>query len=298
MHLVVKQNGRTLKELQFINGPVHIGRHADSQVFLPDKMVSRHHAVIFSTQDGKWMVEDLDSANKTYLNDEAVHKSEIKTGDKLRINDFVIEIDLEAGTETEEAIHLEDTLTTSSHNFEDTMSPATAGLQIIVRKITARNAPDIKLPANRAKDFVQATEAICRADSLDEVLKTLLTIAAKQFNCYHVWSALRDQPTGPTSCHAGKRRDGSAVELSQIELNEKINQVVDSGKFLLMPRIPPQISPKQKIHSVIIAPIIGESGCFGVLYIDNDMAHTSYNMGDLDYMMLLAIHTAAIIKNF
>lgn len=80
MRLVVKQDGRKVNELQFTAGPVYIGRGVNSQVFLPDRAVSRQHAVIFTTQDGKWMVEDLDSANKTYLNDKQIHKVEVKKG--------------------------------------------------------------------------------------------------------------------------------------------------------------------------------------------------------------------------
>jgi len=49
---------------------------------------------------------------------------------------------------------------------------------------------------------------------------------------------------------------------------------------------------------VLIAPLITTSGCFGVLYVDNAMDHESYSQADLDYLMLLAIHTATIIKNF
>ena len=62
MRLVVKRSGETVNEFRFSKGPIHIGRHKHSQVFLRDIMVSRQHAVIFATQDGKWIVEDLDSA--------------------------------------------------------------------------------------------------------------------------------------------------------------------------------------------------------------------------------------------
>jgi hypothetical protein len=40
------------------------------------------------------------------------------------------------------------------------------------------------------------------------------------------------------------------------------------------------------------------TGCFGVLYVDNAMDHEQYNLSDLDYLMLLAISTAAILENF
>ncbi len=286
MRLVVKKSNSTVSELRFSSGPVYIGRHSNSQVFLPDRTVSRQHAVIFSTQDGKWMAEDLDSANKTYLNDEAIHKAEIKTGDCLRITDFSIEVYLEDEAEAEKPIRPEDTLTTTSRDS-----------QIIVRKPDVERAPDITLPAKRVQDFLQATEAICKANGLDEVLQVLLSITLRQFSAYHSWCALRNQATGPMTCHAGKRRDGQTVELSEIKLNEKISQAVEKGQFLLLPQVSAQ-TEGEKIRSAIIAPIMDPTGCFGVLYVDNAMDHEQYSLSDLDYLMLLAIHTAAILENF
>jgi pSer/pThr/pTyr-binding forkhead associated (FHA) protein len=286
MRLVVKKSNHTVSELQFSGGPIYIGRHSNSQVFLPDGTVSRQHAVIFITQDGKWMAEDLDSANKTYLNDEAIHKAEIKTGDCLRIADFTIEVYLEDVAEAEKPIHVEDTLTTTSRDS-----------QIIERKPDVEHAPDITLPAKRAKDFMQATEAICKANGLDEVLQVLLSITLGQFGAYHSWCALRNQATGPMTCHAGKGRDGRTVELSEIKLNEKISQAVEKGQFLLLPQVSAQIED-EKIRSAMIAPVIDPTGCFGVLYVDNAMDGEHYSLSDLDYLMLLAIHTAAILENF
>lgn len=298
MRLVVKKGGSLVNEFQFTKGPIYIGRHADSQIFLPDRVVSRHHAVIFSTQDGKWMVEDLDSTNKTSLNDDPIHKTEIKTGDCLRIIDFTIEINLEDDTIADKPINLEDTLTTTPDRLDDTRITSPLEPQVIVRRIDSEHAPDIKLPAKRAKDFMRATDAICKADTLDEVLSALLNIATKQFISYHTWCALRNQPTGQMTCHAGKHRDGSTVQLSEIKLNEKITQAVEKEQFLLLQRIRPTQREKQIIHSAMIAPITGQAGCFGVLYIDNDMSHEHYSLSDLDYLMLLAIHTAVIIENF
>jgi pSer/pThr/pTyr-binding forkhead associated (FHA) protein len=47
---------------------------------LPDMAVSREHT-INNAKEGKWVVEDLDSTNKTYLNGEAIHKAPIKVSD-------------------------------------------------------------------------------------------------------------------------------------------------------------------------------------------------------------------------
>jgi pSer/pThr/pTyr-binding forkhead associated (FHA) protein len=286
MRLVVKQNGRTINEFRFSEGPIYIGRHTHSQVLLPDRAVSRQHAVIFATADGKWMVEDLDSANKTYLNDKAIHKAEIKSGDRLRIADFTIEIHLETDTDAEKAIHLEDTLVTTSPKP-----------QIIVRKPDAEHAPDIMLPAKRVKDFLQATETICKAGGPDEMLKALLNIVLKQFSAYRVWCALRNEPTGPMTSHTGKTHTGQQVELSNIKLGAKITQAVEKGQFLLLPQVPAQ-KQQQGVRSAMIAPIMDPTGCFGVIYVENAADQQPYTLSDLDYLMMLAIHTAAILENF
>jgi hypothetical protein len=295
MRLIVKKEGQTVNELRFDRGPLYIGRHAHSQVFLPDRAVSRQHAAIYTTQDGKWVLEDLDSANKTYLNDKAIHKAEIKTGDCIGISDFAIEIDLEADADVDKPIHLEDTLVPQTQT--PTPAPAASAREIIVRRPDVERAPDVKLPAKRVKDFLQATEAICKANGPDEVLEDLLSITLRHFGAYHSWCALRNQPEGPMTCHGGKSRDGHAVQLSEIKLNEKITQAVDKKEFLLVPRVSAPTG-EDKIRSAMIAPIMDPSGCFGVLYVDNAMDHGHYSLSDLDYLMLLAIHTAAIVENF
>jgi hypothetical protein len=311
MRLVVKRSGETVNEFRFSKGPIHIGRHAHSHVYLPDRAVSRQHAVIFATQDGKWVVEDLDSANKTYLNGEAIDKAEIKTGDCLDIADFTIEITLEADIDADKTIHLEDTLISAPAKLKPVLHQGTPygatapAREIIVRRLDDERAPDIRLPAKRIKDFLQATETICTANGLDEVLKALLSITLRQFGAYHTWCALRNLPTGPMTGHAGRRRDGQAVDLGEIKLSEKITEAIDKQEFLLLPQAPvqtedgePRVAVAPKIRSAMIAPVIDPAGCFGVLYIDNAADQESYSLSDLDYLMLLAIHTAAIVENF
>jgi pSer/pThr/pTyr-binding forkhead associated (FHA) protein len=264
-----------------------MGRRPDSQIVLPDEAISRQHAVIFNTEDGKWIVEDLDSANKTYLNDEAIHKTEIKTGDCLRIVDFTIEINLEDAADDDKPIELGDTLTTT----------IAGGPQIIIRKPGAEQAPPIRFPSERAVDFLQASEAIVKAGSPDEVIQVLLNIIARQFGSYHAWCALRSESTGPMTCHAGKTRDGQTLEMSNVKFNEKITTAIEKDEFLLFVFSRDMNKEKKgQIRSIVIAPIISQAGCFGVLYANNTFRDDHYSLSDLDYLMLLGFHTAAILE--
>jgi pSer/pThr/pTyr-binding forkhead associated (FHA) protein len=56
MRLTVKQEDRLINELHFSRGPIYVGRQIGSQIFLPDKAVSRQHTVLYTTTEGKWVV--------------------------------------------------------------------------------------------------------------------------------------------------------------------------------------------------------------------------------------------------
>jgi GAF domain-containing protein len=96
--------------------------------------------------------------------------------------------------------------------------------------------------------------------------------------------------------HAGKQQDGQKVELSGIKLNEKVTQAVENGEFIVLPRVSTQIEEEDGIRSALIAPLMRRTGCVGVLYVDNAVDREHYSLSDLDYLMLLAAHTAAIMK--
>ncbi|OHB60152.1 MAG: hypothetical protein A2167_08150 [Planctomycetes bacterium RBG_13_46_10] len=291
MRIIVKQKDGPTREFKFAEGPISIGRAVNNMILLPDRAVSKQHAVISFADDGKWVIEDMDSANKTFLNNEAIHRAEIKHGDCLRITCFSIEIDFEEKPEIDEAAQLEDTL-----NLEASL--AIPIHETVVRKPDAGHAPAMRLPAKRLNDFLQATEIICEANNLEELLLTLLNITQKQFSAFHTWCALREQPNGPMTYHAGKRRDGKVVEISEIKLSDRINQAVEKGQSLVMPRVAADVEEKERIRSAIIATIRRTAGCYGVLYVDNAMIHEHYSLSDLDYLMLLAMHTAAVLKKF
>jgi len=291
MRLILKQKDGTSKEFQFDRGPISIGRGAESAIFLADKGVSRQHAVIHSTDDGKWLIEDMDSASKTYLNDEPVHKAELKHGDCFRITEFVIEVGLEEDADSEKAVETEDTL-----HLEAAL--AIPPHETVVRQPDSAHAPAMRLAARRLTDFSAASEKICQAGNLDELLLTLLDVTLEQFEAFHVWCALRTEAGGPMTCHAGKKNDGSVADLSQIKLSAKITQAVEKGQFLVMPRVSAQIEEEEAIRSAMIAAIMRPDGCFGVLYVDNVMKAKHYSLSDLDYLKLVAMHTAAVMRKF
>lgn len=64
-----------------------VGRHNQSDIFLNDITVSRHHAEIHREGRG-YNVADLGSLNGTYVNRERVDKADLSSGDELQIGKF------------------------------------------------------------------------------------------------------------------------------------------------------------------------------------------------------------------
>jgi pSer/pThr/pTyr-binding forkhead associated (FHA) protein len=63
------------------------GRHPDSEIFLDNVTVSRHHAE-FRLENGQFRLVDLDSLNSTYVNHEPVDSAVLVDGDEIQIGKF------------------------------------------------------------------------------------------------------------------------------------------------------------------------------------------------------------------
>lgn len=65
-----------------------VGRHPESDVFLDDITVSRHHAK-FIRVGGELFIEDLGSLNGTYVNKQLVEERvQLKQGDEIQIGKY------------------------------------------------------------------------------------------------------------------------------------------------------------------------------------------------------------------
>ena len=80
---------------------VTIGRHPDNTVVVPEPQASRHHAEI-AMQGGRWVIQDLGSANGTLVNGEKIGGPHVlKDGDQVEIGRtrFQLEIALPASAQ-------------------------------------------------------------------------------------------------------------------------------------------------------------------------------------------------------
>jgi pSer/pThr/pTyr-binding forkhead associated (FHA) protein len=79
-------------EIELTGKPLLIGRSPDADLRIQDDYTSTRHARLLRWNDA-WMVQDLDSTNGTYVNDERVSQPvEIRRGTVVRIGTTTFEL--------------------------------------------------------------------------------------------------------------------------------------------------------------------------------------------------------------
>jgi pSer/pThr/pTyr-binding forkhead associated (FHA) protein len=64
---------------------IRIGRHPDNDLIVTDLSVSKQHAELRRTPDGRYTITDLGSPNGTYVNGTRVTQQELNEGDIITI---------------------------------------------------------------------------------------------------------------------------------------------------------------------------------------------------------------------
>lgn len=92
MKLILKFEESKLKEVGLGERPVTIGRGPDNDIHIDNLAVSTHHAKIYQDA-GRVIIEDLNSLNGTFMNNQRITKSFLKIGDKILIGKHHILLD-------------------------------------------------------------------------------------------------------------------------------------------------------------------------------------------------------------
>ena len=98
----VTLKGRPVREFRFSDARITIGRDPSSNIFLDNPGISREHAILERKGTGIY-VQDLGSANGTFLNDAQILRERVREGDRVRVGKFSLEVRLEEdrrGTES------------------------------------------------------------------------------------------------------------------------------------------------------------------------------------------------------
>jgi hypothetical protein len=90
--LILRQTGQRYRLTQ---SPITLGRHPSNTIVLADPPVSRHHARILFQAGTGWALEDLDSANGTFVNGQRLARPRrLRHGDTIQIGPSILDVQI------------------------------------------------------------------------------------------------------------------------------------------------------------------------------------------------------------
>ena len=137
--LTIQRDGAWVDRIQ-LPAVARIGRDADNQIRIANRLVSRHHCILRWT-DGAWHITDLNSANGTYVNGDKVTNSQVNVGDAVSLGECQLRIEV-----TEQSDPVE------NHDSHPTVSELTRSVVEIEKVAIGRVFQESEFAASRSGD--------------------------------------------------------------------------------------------------------------------------------------------------
>ncbi len=276
-----------------------VGRHPDCHVVVDVGAVSRHHARIGQEEEA-FFVEDLNSRNHTYVNEEMVTSRRLlRHGDRVSLCDisFVFH-------ESEDPV-VEDGSTGFSPVFVDDESPSSSstimsklGMTSSQGQVQLTASPEVKLTA-----LLKITQNLGRALKLDDVLPQVLNCLFDIFmQADRGYIALRnDDGTLIPKWAKTRREDAEGFRVSRTIAR----QVMESQEAILSVDAATderfdmaQSIADFKIRSMMCAPLVdSDNSSIGVLQIDTVDQRKRFQQEDLEVLLSVATQAGVAIDN-
>lgn len=279
MRLVVQSKGTTLTEVSCAHEAVYIGSRPGCRIHLPDAQVAPELAVIFPEGHATWVLQPLERGGELELNGVSItDKVAIRSGDQIRIHDFLIRAELD-----------EEVPTASRPAGRTTVANLTRFVQYQLPPGTVIKRPEEALvlqPAQLAR-LAQDNRRLGQCTMVEELMEFLLRALLEGLASQRAWVGVRRVNYGPMEYVEGRLLTGQTFELTSTGENLK-PRVLDRGQFLLLPFVSPE-----EPYSVLAGPLFGPDGTLGMVYLDTGDSGRRFDTSDLDFFVVALTYCGA-----
>ena len=264
------------------------GRLKSCDVQLDDESVSRRHCTLHAYQDS-CVLSDLQSANGTFVNDVRVASTDLHPGDKLRIGTTVVELVSASTPDTRMAA----ALTTASLSLvpdlrgqsvvRRTVDPNK--LEFLTEVFKQHNESALLESTQRYLSTLQnVSDVLSRANGVGALFDSVLSAILEVTNGERAAILMRE-PDGPSDADinvvAVRTRAGGGSSAGTMILSRTVVQdVLDQGISTFTHDalhderyVGGESIVRQRIRSVMCAPMRTTDEILGVLYVDSLAAH-------------------------
>jgi len=291
---------------------ISLGRLKGCDVVVDDEAASRRHCTIAARED-TCVVSDLQSANGTFVNEKRIASQELHRGDKIRIGSTVIEL-IDA---TAMASAVRPGGSTTSFSLVEARS------QTIVSRAVDPTKLEFLSQVYKRKDESNLLESAQKyLTTLHKVSEILSRASGVEALFDSIVSAILEVSGGDRAAIIMRPREGDPKDVNMVALRTKdgkatgqvmlsrsvVNDVFEKGISVFTDDaladdryVGGESIVRQRIRSVMCAPMRTTDTILGVLYVDSQMAR-EFSEAELELLAAvgnqagIALHRARLME--
>lgn len=278
--LILQKDGQNVSRFRVGDKAIVIGRASDSDIVLPDRMISRRHARLQVVGD-RLTVEDLGSTNGIVVNGQAVRQHTVREGDEIYLAKYNVLVE-------RTGVQKQLTDTGAFISFDS------AGR--VVKQIV--EAPG----SERLAALYRASELVSRNLSDDDLMAATLDIIFEVLPVGRGFvmtkHAEEDEADIRVSRFTG--RETRSLPLSKtlmdyvfvhrssvLTSNAKMDERFDDAKSIF----------DYGIESAMCVPLAGHSDIIGAIYVDAESDKTEFTQDDLELLTAIGRVIGTAVEN-
>ena len=303
MELVILNGDLEGARFPLSKGNITVGRKSGNDICLSlDPRISRFHAQLSLREDGRWEIEDLESANGTFVGQRRIHApTVIHPSDRFRMGrTWMTLYDDTPSVSQARAVQSVQLTEVGAGEFE---------VDNVVYSVSAERAArtDAELAGLRDRLAVYSEVGRALTFSLDvsELLNAIMDAMMECLPAERGFLLLVDRESGEMVPRvARQRRDtGTAHEKATISrhiLEKAVNERVTilTADAMSDERFQEVASVRDlRIRSAVCAPLFHQENVLGVIYLDTTSATHVFTETDVDFVAGVASQAAVAIEN-
>jgi HD-GYP domain-containing protein (c-di-GMP phosphodiesterase class II) len=287
--------------------PTSVGREKSNRIRVSDFSVSRRHAEIVWDR-GVYTVIDLESTNRTYVNNQPITRQVLNHGDRVRFGNIHFVFEHSDGAWSAESAGRSDVshelrpLLAGELRSERTVELDGSAILAEIARLQQESRAELSQADQKLLALYQINTAITTIDDLPALLGSILNILFTIIPADRGVIMLHNDKTGMLELTAVKT---SSAQFEKLSLSSTVVQKVMSERKAVLisdTRADAELQLQQsiisaEIKSAMCAPLLFKDQVLGILYLDSVSLLREYRLQDLELLAAIAAQVGIVLQN-
>lgn len=285
---------------EFELGPFNsIGRHPDNTIQILDRIISKEHAQIQRTVDGRYLLRDLRSLNGTFMHGEKISERYLEDGDEITMGSTrLLFVDKDSDDDALNRVTIAPGMTES--HIRQRINAAGGGF---LPESAINDEQVLRRDYERLRIGHELAKAVGSELDLEKLLPEILDKAFELVGADRGTILLKDPKTDKMvpkhiKTRSGKGSDNIVMSTAVMsEVLEKKAAVLSSDATMDSRFSGAHSIIMQGIRSTMTVPLLHADEILGVMHLDSQIATNAFTEKDLQICTGMASQAAVAIQN-